>query len=59
MNYPEYFTAEDIMEFEFEMNRYIDLADPYSLAAVNAELQTVAEQQQTTGAVDAALLSAL
>jgi hypothetical protein len=46
MQYPEHFTAEDIMEFEYEYNRYIDLQDPYSLIAVNAELQSVAEEQQ-------------
>ena len=28
MQYPEYFTADDIMEFEFEYNRYLDRDDP-------------------------------
>lgn len=46
MTYPEDFTADDIMEFEYEWERYCDLADPYSLASINAELQTVAEKQQ-------------
>jgi hypothetical protein len=46
MIYPEDFTADDIMEFEHEYNRFIDLQDPYSLASINAELQTVAEKQQ-------------
>jgi hypothetical protein len=46
MTYPEDFTAEDIMEFEYEWERYCDLADPYSLASINAELQIVAETQQ-------------
>ena len=46
MTYPEDFTAEDIMEFEYEYNRFIDLADPYSLAAINAECAAVAEEQR-------------
>ena len=46
MQYPEDFTAEDIMEFEYEYNLYIDLQDPYSLASANAECQVVAQEQQ-------------
>lgn len=46
MEYPDYFTAKDIMEFEYEYNRYIDLQDPYSLTSINAELQSVAEMPQ-------------
>ena len=46
MNYPEHFTPEDIMEFEYEYNRFIDLQDPYSLISVNQELQAVAQEQQ-------------
>lgn len=41
MYYPADFTADDIMEFEYEMNRYIDLQDPHSLASINAELQDI------------------
>ena len=53
MTYPEDFTAEDIMEFEYEWERICDLADPHSLASINAELQCVAEiQQQDQLAVD-------
>lgn len=46
MTYPEDFTAEDIAEFEYEWERYCDLADPHSLVSINAELQRVAEEQQ-------------
>lgn len=42
MQYPEYFTAEDIMEFEYEYNRHLDREDPNSLIAVNEELQEIA-----------------
>ncbi len=53
MTYPEDFTAEDIMEFEYEWERYCDLADPYSLAGINAELQAMAEAQRAQELVDA------
>ena len=46
MIYPEDFTADDIMEFEYEWERYCDLADPYSLVSINAELQLIAEEQK-------------
>jgi hypothetical protein len=52
MTYPEDMTAEDIMEFEYEWERYCDLADPYSLASINMELQIVAEKQQQELEVD-------
>ena len=52
MTYPEDFTAKDIMEFEYEWERYCDLADPYSLASINAELQVVAQVQQEQILVD-------
>ncbi len=42
MQYPSYFTAEDIMEFEHEYNRYLDRQDPNSFLAVNEELQVIA-----------------
>ncbi len=45
MQYPEYFTAEDIMEFEYEYNRYLDRQDPNSLVAVNEELQVIAHDE--------------
>jgi poly-beta-hydroxyalkanoate depolymerase len=41
MNYPEYFTADNIMEFEYEYNRYLDLEDPYNIETINAELQSI------------------
>ena len=52
MTYPEDFTAQDIMEFEYEWERYCDLADPYSLAAINAECAVVADQQREAELVD-------
>lgn len=42
MNYPADFTADDIMEFEYEYNRYLDRFLPESLIAVNEELQELA-----------------
>jgi hypothetical protein len=53
MQYPDYFTAEDIMEFEYEMNKFIDQArDEGQFWAVNAELQIVAEEQRQQELVD-------
>ena len=46
MLYPEYFNDTDVMEFEYEYNRYIDLQDPLSFLAANAECQAVAEEQR-------------
>jgi len=46
MRYPEYFSDTDVMEFEYEYNRYIDLQDPGSHVAANAECQAVAEEQR-------------
>lgn len=45
MVYPDYFTADDIMEFEYEYNRYLDRQDPNSLQAVNEELQEIAHDE--------------
>jgi hypothetical protein len=56
MNYPEDFTADDIMEFEYEWERYCDLADPYSLASINAECAAVAEQQREAELIDSLAL---
>lgn len=53
MYYPDYFTAEDIMEFEYEMNRFIDMArEEGQFWAVNAELQIVAEELREQELVD-------
>ena len=46
MNYPADFTADDIMEFEYEYNRYLDLQDPLSLESVNVELQELANKER-------------
>lgn len=45
MNYPEDMTADDIMEFEYEYNRYLDRFLPESLIAVNEELQEIAHDE--------------
>ena len=42
MQYPEDFTQDDIMEFEYEYERWLDMQDPQSLESVNAELQVLA-----------------
>jgi hypothetical protein len=47
MRYPEDMTAEDIMEFEYDMLRIIDEErGEGQFWAENAELQVVAELQQ-------------
>lgn len=46
MHYPEDFTADDIMEFEYEYNRHLDREDPNSLIAVNEELQLIANEER-------------
>jgi len=45
MNYPADFTQEDIMEFEYEYNRWLDLQDPGSTEAVNQELTELAHDE--------------
>jgi len=44
LNYPADFTKEDIMEFEYEYNRWLDLQDPNSPESINAELQELAHE---------------
>lgn len=46
MRYPEDFTADDIMEFEYEYNRLRDMDEGLGLWAVNAEIQIIAAEQQ-------------
>jgi hypothetical protein len=46
MLYPDYMTAEDIMEFEYEYNRMRDIQEGVGFWAINAELQVVAKKQQ-------------
>lgn len=46
MQYPEYFTADDIMEFEYEYNRMLDIEENVGFWKINAELQLVAQKQQ-------------
>lgn len=46
MIYPDYFTAEDIAEFEYEYNRYLDLQDPTSDESVNAQLNEIVEEER-------------
>lgn len=47
MWYPSDMTAHDIMEFEYEFNRLIDIARGVGFYwEINAECQVVAEKQQ-------------
>ena len=46
MQYPEWMTEQDIMEFEYEMDRYIDWFEQGSLERANAECQAVALEQR-------------
>lgn len=46
MIYPDYFTADDIAEFEYEYNRYLDLQDPHSAVSVNARIDTIVEEER-------------
>ena len=46
MRYPEDFSADDIMEFEYEYNRLRDIDEGLGLWAVNAEIQIIAAEQQ-------------
>ena len=53
MNYPQDMTAEDIMQFEYELNKQIDIArDEGMFWAVNAECQVVADLQRQAELVD-------
>lgn len=46
MYYPEDFTADDIMEFEYEYERWLDLQDPTSTASINARIDEIVEQER-------------
>jgi len=46
MQYPEWMTEQDIMEFEYEMNRFVDWCEQGSLVRANAECQAVALEQR-------------
>ena len=46
MRYPEWMTDEDIMEFEYDMNRFVDSFELGSLEQANAECQIVAHEQR-------------
>lgn len=49
MQYPVEFTADDIMEFDYEYQRWADMVDSRGqFWAVNAELMIVAEEQRLT-----------
>jgi len=46
MFFPDYFTADDIMQFEYEYARYLAIENNEGdFWAVNAELQVVAQEQ--------------
>jgi len=57
MQYPEYMTAEDIEQFEYELNRIIDMERGEGFWTVNAELSLLAAEQAAEAAVDRALES--
>jgi hypothetical protein len=46
MIYPDYFTAEDIAEFEYEYELYLGFMAQADFAEVNAECQAVAQAQR-------------
>ena len=46
MYYPADMTADDIMEFEHELNMIRDIEEGHGLWLVNWECQAVAEQQK-------------
>jgi len=46
MRYPEWMTEQDIMEFEYEMDRFSDWFEQGSVERINAECQAVAEEQR-------------
>ena len=47
MQYPESMTAQDIEQFEYELNRMLDIDRDEGLYwAVNAELQIAAQEQR-------------
>ena len=46
MQYPEWMTEQDIMEFEYDMNRFVDSFEPWSVERANAECQIVAYEQR-------------
>ncbi len=53
MRYPEDMTADDIMDFEYELNKQIDIArEEGQFWAINAELQIVADLQRDQELVD-------
>ena len=46
MRYPEWMTEQDIMEFEYDMNRFVDSFEAGSVEQANAECQIVAYEQR-------------
>jgi len=47
MHYPEDMTKDEIAEFEYELNRIIDMErDEGQFWAINAELQIIADEQR-------------
>ncbi len=49
MYYPAYMTAEDIMKFEYEINRIIDIERDVGFLQINAQLQEIAENSVEIG----------
>ena len=46
MQYPEWMTEQDIMEFEYDMNRFVDSFEPGNVEQANTECQIVAYEQR-------------
>lgn len=52
MNYPADMTAEDIMQFEYEYNRLLDIEHGEGFWAVNDLLQVIANEQNCQPVID-------
>ena len=52
MIYPDYFTQQDIMEFEYDLNKIIDIERGEGFWLQNAECQVVAQEQREQELVD-------
>ena len=46
MIYPDYMTQQEIMEFEYDLNKIIDIERGEGFWLQNAECQIVAQEQQ-------------
>lgn len=44
MTFPDFMTADDIAEFEYEYCRWLDIENGHGFWTVNAELQVISHQ---------------